>query len=373
MAINDTKTFLTRLWHLDNDERPGFIIGNVGGAMIGGTSVRSALFSTEGIDTVRVRLQDPEKYYRAQCEEIDGQAKLRGDYVPALCPSLGVVAIPSAFGCEVKWHERDFPAALEVPGDDPMKVYALPVPAVTGGELHRVMEYTKFFIERSKGSLPIRLTDIQGPLDSAALVMGHNNFLLALRTNPAEAHHVLQLVTRLTIDAAMAQREIVRSRGVEFVPSMFQPWMPDGFGISVSNDECVMMSAEEHDEFSVPYLSQISEAFGGIYIHSCGAWAHQIPSVEKVHHLRGLEFGASEAPYEPVIRHFNGKIMLAARIGLHRDLKFNGMADFVRKIRHTASTNRGLFIHVDITNGIVDDSWPVTDLNEIYKEVGLNE
>ncbi|HTY60067.1 MAG TPA: hypothetical protein VMF59_14700, partial [Bacteroidota bacterium] len=147
-------------------------------------------------------------------------------------------------------------------------------------------------------------------------------------------------------------------------------WMPDGFGLSISNDECALVSAAMHDEFSVPYLNMISEAFGGVYIHSCGAWAHQIPSLKKVKNLRGLEFGASEAPFEPVLREFGGRAVLAARIGHHRDMKFNGMADFVRRLRSASTTNRGLFIHVDITNGIVDETWPTTDLAEIYALVG---
>ena len=41
------------------------------------------------------------------------------------------------------------------------------------------------------------------------------------------------------------------------------------------------------------------------------------------------------------------------------------MADFVRKVIAAAPAPRGLFIHVDITNGLVDASWPETDLDEI--------
>ena len=98
--------------------------------------------------------------------------------------------------------------------------------------------------------------------------------------------------------------------------------MPDGGGVSVSNDECVMISAAMHDEFNVPYLNRLSEAFGGIYIHSCGKWTHQFPSLAKVRGLKGLEFGASEAPFGPVLEYWGGKVVLACRIGLHRDLKF---------------------------------------------------
>ena len=48
------------------------------------------------------------------------------------------------------------------------------------------------------------------------------------------------------------------------------------------------------------------------------------------------------------------------------NIKFKSMADFVASILKARKTNRGLFIHVDITNGLVDECWPETDVNEIY-------
>jgi hypothetical protein len=67
-----------------------------------------------------------------------------------------------------------------------------------------------------------------------------------------------------------------------------------------------------------------------------------------------------------VAEYFDGRVVLACRVGLHRDIKFNGMADYVATIMRLKTTSRGLFINVDITNGLVDCSWPETDLSEIY-------
>jgi hypothetical protein len=361
---------LKRLWRLENAERPGFLVGYVGPRVKGGAPVRSALFSTEGTDTVRDRLLDPAKFLRAQVEEIEGQLALRGDLVPALCPTLGVIAIPSAFGCEVVWWEKDFPAVRPLPIGDLGEVASIPKPGVRDGELGRILDYTRYFIERGGGRFPIRLGDIQGPIDNAALILGHNAFLEGILTRPAEIHRLLEAVTELMIDFARAQRDLCLRAGVEFVPSGFQPWIPDGGCLSIANDVGVMLSPARHDEFCVPYLNRISDAFGGIYVHSCGDWTHLFPSLEKVRNLRGLEFGASEASYDKVLARFGGKTVLACRVGLHRDIKFTGMADFVRRIRAAAPTPRGLFIHADITNGLVDDAWPETDLDEIYGLLG---
>ncbi len=368
-----TRKFLTRLWHLENDERPGFMIGYVGPRVKGSKPVRSTLFSTEGPDTIRDRLLNPDKFLQAQLREIEGQLKLRGDFVPSLCPALGVIGIPSAFGGEVTWFENNLPAIRPIVGNDPEEVFDLPNPSIINGELGRILEYTRYFIQETKKRYPVRLTDIQGPLDSAALIMGYNNFLLAMQIHPEAVHHLLQLVTNLTIEFTRTQRNIVTTYGVEFIPSMFHPWMPDGWGISVSNDECVSISSEMHDDFSVPYLNQLSDAFGGIYIHSCGNWQHQFNSLEKVRHLRGLEFDASETSYEAVLEHFGGQVVIAPRVGFHRDVKFTGMTDYVRKILNASKTYQGLFVNVDITNGLIDENWPETDLDEIYNLFDISD
>jgi len=363
------RSFLSRMWHLENDERPGFMFGYVGPRVKGGAPIRSALFSTEGVGTVRDRLQDAGKFLDAQLKENEAVTALPGDVVPSVCPALGVVGIPSAFGCEVVWWEDNLPAVRPLAGLDPGRILEMKKPSVRDGELSRVLDYTAEFIRKTGARVPVRLTDIQGPLDSAALIVGHTEFLSLLTMHPAAAHHVLRLVTEFAIDLVKAQREIVRGSGVEFVPSMFQPWIPDGFGVSVANDESVMISAAMHDEFSVPYINMLSEEFGGVTIHSCGDWTHQFRSLERVRHLRGLEFGASEAPFQRVLDYFGGRTVLACRVGLHRDIHFAGMKEYVARILHTARTFRGLFINVDVTNGIVDETWPETDMEEIAQMI----
>jgi hypothetical protein len=369
----DGRAFLERLWHLENQDRPAFLIGDVGGPVLGGEAIKSALFSTEGSDTVRDRLTDPSRFLSAQLEEIEGQAAMQGDFVPALCPTLGVIGIPSAFGCDLIWWEKDFPAVRPLPAEDPAFIRDLSLPGVRDGELGRILDYTTFFIEQTASTFPIRLADTQGPLDNAALIMGHNNLFLAMQTHPEEVHYLLGLVTDLIIRFAKTQRDIVRRAGAEFIPSMFQPWIPDGYGLSVANDECVMISAEMHDEFNVPYLNRISEEFGGVYVHSCGNWIHQLSSLKKVVNLRGVEFGASETPIGAVVEALGGKSVIACRVGLNRDNRFESMVDFVSRIRKAYPSNRGLFVHVDITNGIPGDRWPVTDLAEVYRLLGVGD
>jgi hypothetical protein len=97
-----------------------------------------------------------------------------------------------------------------------------------------------------------------------------------------------------------------------------------------------------------------------------------MPALEQIDNLRGVEFGGSETPFAPVLERFGGKMVISCRVGLHRDVKFNGMADFVRQVISSRKTSRGLLINVDITNGIIDETWPETDLSEIYRLIEEN-
>jgi hypothetical protein len=208
-------------------------------------------------------------------------------------------------------------------------------------------------------------------LDNAGLICGHNNLFDAMLSYPKEVHRLMQLITDLTIDLVKAQKEIADANNVEFVSAMFQPWLPKGMGISIANDDWVMISAEMHDQFHLPYINQLSEEFGGVYIHSCGNWSHQFESLDKVHSLRGIEFGASEVPYKVVLDRFGGKTVLACRVGFNRDGQFHSMLNFVDQVLEASKTYRGLFLNVDVTNGLIGEDWPITDLNDIFKSIGL--
>ena len=363
--IAESKAFLTRLWRLENDDRPGFMIGYVGPRVKGGVSSENVLFVRDGEGTYRDRLLDPEKYLQTQVQVCLKMLANRGDFVPVISPMIGIVAIPSAYGCPVQWWEDDLPAVR--PAIHSLdEIGALQKPPLTAGVMGMALDYTRHWLERTRGAFPIGPVDCQSPLDLAALVLGHNNYLQALYTHPAEIKRLLQSLTETQIEFITGQRRLVQQYNAEFTPSYAYPWLPDGYGINIAHDENVMISADMHDEFALPYLNQISEAFNGIFIHSCGRFAHQLKSFAKVHLLRGLEFGASEAPYRPVMEAFNGKVVLSVRIGLHQDIVFASMTDFVQQILAARQTNRGLLINCDITNGIVPQDWPAADLEEIY-------
>ena len=270
------------------------------------------------------------------------------DFVPHLEPYGGVGVFASAFGCEIEFFEHTMPWAHAVikANDPPEKVYDLPVPKVTDGQLGQMLEFTDYFVAETKGRYPIANTDLQGPLDTAYLVWDSSAFMLAMYTNPKEVHHLMRLVTDLIVKYVKEQR----ARSPEFIPCHYPPlYLPDGQGLHISDDGLAVISAKLYEEFCLPYVNELSEEFGGMSIHSCGNFVHQFNNLAKVHNLRGLNFGASETPFEAVWARFNDKTSIIPHMGLNNssgEVYFATNAEFMEHVLRTKTHNRGLGIIV---------------------------
>jgi uroporphyrinogen-III decarboxylase len=283
---------------------------------------------------------------------------LDDDFVPQLQPQGGVTAFASAFGCPVEYFEHTQPWAHPVikADDPPEKVYDLKPPSVTDGQLGQMLEFTDYYVAETGGRYPIAVTNMQGPLDTAYLVWEPSAFMVAMYTNPKEVHHLMRLVTDLIVSYVKEQRR----HSPEFMPCHFPPlWLPDGRGIAVSDDGLAVVSAKLYEEFCLPYMNELSDEFGGIMVHSCGNFVHQFDNLEKMHNLRGINFGVTETPFEAIWERFNGKTALIPHMGLNNTgdkVHFDDNASYLEHLLDVRTHNRGLCVVVAPADGEVRGS-----------------
>jgi hypothetical protein len=324
-------------WSLEDLGRPLWMIPT--------TPVLS--ISEIGLVPLRSLLLDRETQLNAQVGLLQWRqsVELGDDFVPHLQAQQGVTVFASAFGCQVEFFDHTLPWAHPVirPQDPPEKAYELPAPTVTDGQLGAILEWGDYFVRQTGGRYALALTDLQGPLDSAYLVWEPTAFMLAMHTNPREVHHLMRLMTDLIIRFVREQR----SRVPEFMPCSNPPvWLPDGRGISVNDDCLAVLSPTLYKEFALPYLNQLSDEFGGVFVHSCGNFSHQLDNLEKVHNLRGLNFGVTETPFEAVWERFAGRTAIVVHLGLNKDIHFDSEADYVRHVLRVKTHDRGLCVLV---------------------------
>lgn len=270
----------------------------------------------------------------------------RDDFIPHLQPQMGVGVFASALGCEVAFPPDQMPWTYPVikAGDPAEKVYELETPTVTSGLLGDVLDYAAYFDEKAEHKYPIAMTDLQGPMDTAYLVWDSCDFMVAMYEHPREVHHLMRLCTDLMIDFVKE----FRSRVKEMVPAHFPPvYLPDGMGLAISEDVMAVLSPSLWEEFSLPYVNELSEEFGGALVHSCGNFEHQLPALKKVKGLRGINFGVSETRFEAVWEAFGGKTAVIPHCTAETMVAdFKNAFEWVEYVLQKKTTNRGLALMV---------------------------
>ena len=77
------------------------------------------------------------------------------------------------------------------------------------------------------------------------------------------------------------------------------PLIDSNDGISVSDDETILLSPGLFEEFGLPYLNRISDAFGGLYYHCCGDFGHVLDKILKIKGLRAINGHLSPKEFKP--------------------------------------------------------------------------
>jgi len=211
--------------------------------------------------------------------------KASDDFVPYFMPWFGTGVLASAFGCDITEPE---------PGKDPAvagpclrttaDIAKLRIPDPTkDGWMPRVLGAIDYAREHS--DLSPGLTDMQGPLDTAGLMCGHENLFTWAYEDPEAIDDLFGILTEALIDWVKVQKEHIgepldQSNGLQGV------WSPKGVGIWLSEDDLVMASPDVFEQFAVPQISRIFEAFGGGSLHYCGRGTQHLSSFHKIKNLR---------------------------------------------------------------------------------------
>lgn len=219
------------------------------------------------------------------------------DYVPYLDPFEGVTVLSEAFGCSVEVPFNGDPWIKNpLIRKNPEDVYLLKKPELKNNVYLRTLETLKYFEEKSGGLLPVGATDPQGPLDVASLIWNNQDFIQACVFNKKEAHYILDLVTESFIEFYSMQYESLKNPAY---PVHSFPLVDSNDGISVSDDEAILLSPALYEEFGLPYLNRISDAFGGLYYHCCGDFGFILDQILKIRGLRAINGHLSPAELKP--------------------------------------------------------------------------
>lgn len=194
-------------------------------------------------------------------------------------PWYGIGTTISAFGGEYEWHEDQAPAVrpLFTSVDDVVDLTPRDFDSVP------IMRYTidtiEYFLQETRGRLPISWTDLQNPLNVATQLVDISTFFTALVEAPDKVKQILAAITDVVISFTKKQSALIGDKLVRPGHGFASSYA--GTGIGLSSDNLVMISPRMYESFCLPNDAKIGASFGGTAIHSCGDWARWLPTVKK--------------------------------------------------------------------------------------------
>ena len=240
--------------------------------------------------------RDMEYSLGLQLAALQESMKYACDITNFLEPWYGIGTIPGAFGADYVWNENQAPA-VKPPFkslDEALNYDLRPVEESATGK--HTLEMIEYFLEKTKGKIPVSMTDTQSPLNIAAQLLDISTLFCEIYDNPDDYKKLLGVLSDLLIGFSEKQRELIgdvlASPGHGFPSSMAFS------GIGLSDDNMLMISDGMYEEFEIPFREKIGEAFGGAVFHSCGNWSKKIAVVKKIRNLVMADgaFGAQTDP-----------------------------------------------------------------------------
>jgi hypothetical protein len=198
-------------------------------------------------------------------------------------PWYGIGTTAASFGARYEWLPGQSPSVNPV--YDSMD--GIPDVLTRLAEDAPILRYTVdtiiYFLEQTRGRVPISWCDIQSPINAAGGLVDVSQFLLALHDYPAKAKAILSALTDEVIRFTRIQSDLIGDALVR--PGHGFASSRAGTGIGLSTDNLIMVSPSMYAKFCVADSTRIGDRFGGTAIHSCGNWGRWLSAVKQIGNL----------------------------------------------------------------------------------------
>lgn len=234
------------------------------------------------------------KLYREQLAVVE---RIDDDTVPFLHVSSGTEIVPEAFGCPVHRPSNERPFALPLI-HTAAEVSRLQVPGLDTPCLALLFEIADELHGRAPEAI-LKTTDIQCPMDWAALIWEKTGFYMGMIEAPEAVRELADKVK--SVETAFYDEW--RSRyGPEYIAHYPDYYMPGGIAMAV--DEIGSVGCDMFNEFFRPELCELSARYGGIGIHCCANARHQWDNLKRIPGLYLLNLVQPEQELADAYRYF---------------------------------------------------------------------
>ncbi len=211
----------------------------------------------------------------------------KADIANFLEPWYGIGYIAACFGCDYEWSENQAPSVKQPfsCAEDILNADYKPIHETSIGK--HILEMEEYFLEKTKGKLPISFCDIQAPLNMLSYLLPITDLFMEIYDDPDSVEKAAQLTGDLLIEFLKKQETLLGDclarPGHGFASSrMFT-------GAGMSDDNSIMIKSDDYADLFQKTDEKIGEAFGGTVYHSCGTWENKIDLVKGFQHLTTVD------------------------------------------------------------------------------------
>jgi len=231
-------------------------------------------------DDVELQMDKAYRYFSMIME-------LPGDNIPVFWPDMGTVSLASVFGGQLIREGNGNNLWIRPAFNSLEEIRNLELPPVMNALVKEEFDRCRRWLDLTDGFGYVAPPDMQGPVNLAILVMDANEFFPGMYTEPESVHKLLGLCKDVILNVLDAYR---KEFGDFFVPVTWPYiWFPDGKGVTLTQDSLPFLSPELYQKFELPYVKEISEKNGGIFVHCCGQFEHNLEVMREIPYLKGID------------------------------------------------------------------------------------
>jgi hypothetical protein len=280
---------------------------------------------------------------------LEAQARLPGLNLPSIFPDYGTITTARYWGGKERVAAETGnpfiePVAASV--EEALTLRPLPVDDPRMDAARALRLYRRVREALGTEQLWFRTPDMQGPLNTAGLILKQDELLMAMHAEAGNVHRLLDGVCSFLIEL---WRYLRRESAGRLCGSIWPyTFLPPNLGVSFTEDLMPLLSAEAYEGFGIPRLRAIAAAFGGLHIHCCGPWGRHARALK----ASGLNILAMEFhhPFTRLeeIESLAGTTVFIPYIMLDRQERFRTVAEFYSwLVRETDSRFRFWFACAD--------------------------
>lgn len=242
------------------------------------------------------KCRDYKESLALQLGALQKSMEFKADVPNFLEPWYGIGYIASCFGADYIWENGQAPSvkppfscAHEIINSDFKPIAETPI-----GKY--ILEMEEYFLEKTKGLLPISFCDVQAPLNMLSYLLPITDMFLEIYDEPDDVKEAAELTATLLIDFLKKQQDLLGDAlarpGHGFASSRAFT------GVGMSDDNSIMIQAEDYEDLFMAADERIGDSFGGTVYHSCGNWGGKIDMVKSFRNVTTVD-GAFSIQTDP--------------------------------------------------------------------------